>query len=441
VTDLCYLAPEASPQVFRPSEKSEDSSITELAGYKLDGCTPEALLGRMSVRDGALILPDGMSYRALVLPRVASVTPRLLRRIQVLVREGATVIGSRPVRSPSLTDYPSCDAQLKRLADELWGESSPTTELTERFVGKGRIITGTGIPPGPGQTGGGLYPEEHVIRQVLKRIGADPDFEADQHLRFTHRRDGSLDLYFVANPEPTAVAATCRFRITGKRPEFWDPVSGETRPALAFSQDHGRTTIPLELPASGSLFVLFRQPADGSGTQVKNFPEHYEVKQIAGPWTVHFDPRWGGPESAAFPILVDWTRRPEAGIKYYSGTAIYTTILTLESPASDSRQRLFLDLGRVKSMAQVKVNGTNVGILWTPPFRAEITAAICPGRNTLEVRVVNLWPNRMIGDQFLPPARRFTSSTWNPFQKDSPLLESGLLGPVELYAEVSTAGR
>jgi hypothetical protein len=139
--------------------------------------------------------------------------------------------------------------------------------------------------------------------------------------------------------------------------------------------------------------------------------------------------------------LVDWTKRPEASIKYYSGTAIYTTTLTLASPASDSTHRLFLDLGRVKSMAQVKVNGTTVGILWTPPFRAEITAAIRPGRNSLEVRVVNLWPNRMIGDQLLPPEKRFTSSTWNPFQKDSPLLESGLLGPVEVFAEVSTARR
>jgi hypothetical protein len=415
--------------------------MTELAGYKLGGCTPEALLGRVSVRDGFLILPDGMSYRALVLPRVPSMTPRLLRKIQVLVEGGATVIGARPVRSPSLMDYPSCDAQVKRLADELWGESSPATEIAERFVGKGRIITGAGSPPGPAQTGGGLYPEEHVIRQVLDRTGVVPDFEADRHLRLTHRRDGAVDLYYVANSQPTTVAATCRFRLTGKRPELWDPVSGETRPALAFRQDHGRTTIPLELPASGSLFVLFRQPADELGSQGRKFPEHRGIKQITGPWTVHFDPRWGGPESVAFPTLVDWTRRPEASIKYYSGTAIYTTTLTLESPASDSPQRLFLDLGRVKSLAQVKVNGTDVGILWTPPFRAEITRAIRPGMNSLEVRVVNLWPNRMIGDQLLPPEKRFTSSTWNPFQRDSPLLESGLLGPVEVFAEVSTARR
>ena len=116
VADLCYLAPEASPQVFRPFGKSEESGMTELAGYKLDGCTPEALLSRMSVRDGFLILPDGMSYRALVLPSVPSMTPRLLRKIQALVQEGATVIGARPVRSSSLTDYPNCDAQVKRLA-------------------------------------------------------------------------------------------------------------------------------------------------------------------------------------------------------------------------------------------------------------------------------------------------------------------------------------
>ena len=434
VADLCYLAPEASPQVFQPSSKSADSLMTELAGYKLDGCTPEALLSRMSVKDGLLILPDGMSYRALVLPRVPSMTPRLLRKIKALVQEGATVIGARPVRSPSLSDLPNCDEQVRRLANELWGQSSSTTEIVERSVGKGRIFTGAGIQPSPGQNGGELYPDEHVMRQILDRIGVTPDLEADRNLRFAHRRDGGGDIYFVANPDPTTARAICRFRLTGKQPELWDPVTGQTRPAEAFRQEKGQTIIPLELPPSASLFVLFRQPADTLRSEGTNFPEHSGIKKLNGPWTVRFDPRWGGPESAAFPILVDWTKRPEAGIKYYSGTAIYTTTLTLASPAPGSGQRLFLDLGRVKSLAQVKVNGTDLGILWTPPFRLELTRAIRPGENQLEVRVVNLWPNRMIGDQFLPPEKRFTSSTWNPFQKDSPLLESGLLGPVEVLA-------
>ena len=169
---------------------------------------------------------------------------------------------------------------MKRLAHELWGESRSAAEITERPVGKGRIITGAGIQPGPGQTGGELYPEERVIRQILDRIGVVPDFEADRDLRFTHRRDGAIDVYFVANPQPTAVTATCRFRITGKRPELWDPVTGEMRLASAFRQENGRTSIPLELPPSGSLFVLFRQPSDKLHSQGRNFPEHQGVQKL-----------------------------------------------------------------------------------------------------------------------------------------------------------------
>ena len=311
VADLCYLAPEASPQVFRPSGKDDDSHVTELAGYKRDGCTPEAFLNRMSVKDGSLTLPDGMSYRALVLPRVPSMTPRLLRKIRMLVEGGATVIGAPPVRSPGLTDYPSCDQQVKRLADELWGDRSPAAEIAERRLGKGRILAGAGISPSQDQNAGGLYPDEHIIRQVLDRIGVAPDFEADRDLRFAHRRDRAVDVYFVANPQPATVEATCRFRMTGKLPELWDPVTGETRPALAFRQENGRTLVPLELPPSGSLFVLFRQPAEKLRSEGRNSPEPHVVQEVNGPWTVQFDPRWGGPGAVKFPALVDWTSRQE----------------------------------------------------------------------------------------------------------------------------------
>ena len=253
---------------------------------------------------------------------------------------------------------------------------------------------------------------------------------------------GAIDVYFVANPQPATVEATCRFRMTGKRPELWDPVTGETRPALAFRQENGRTLVPLELPPSGSLFVLFRQPAEKISSNGRNSPEPHVVQEVNGPWTVHFDPRWGGPGDVTFPALVDWTSRPEPGIKYYSGTAIYSTTFTLASPAPDS------DAAALPRSGPREIAGPGEG-QWHGPGHcsgpllsaSEITRALRPGMNSLEVRVVNLWPNRMIGDQLLPPEKRFTSSTWNPFRKDSPLLESGLLGPVEVVAEVSTARR
>ncbi|MGC8640169.1 MAG: glycosylhydrolase-like jelly roll fold domain-containing protein, partial [Isosphaeraceae bacterium] len=228
-------------------------------------------------------------------------------------------------------------------------------------------------------------------------------------------------------------------RLTGRLPEFWDPLTGEIRTASSFRQDNGRTILPLELPESGSLFVVFRQPTEQLVARGRNTLDLERRAELAGPWTVNFDPRWAGPESVVFPALVDWTSRPEPGIKYYSGSAVYTR--EFELPAADGKpsRRLFLDLGRLRSMAQVTLNGKNVGIRWTFPFRVEITSAIKPGTNRLEVRVVNRWPNRMIGDQFLPPDQRFTWSTWNPFQQDSPLVESGLLGPVTVWSEKASA--
>lgn len=435
VADLCFLLPEASPQVFRPCVASPDGSVNDLPGFKLDGCTPETLLARATVRDGRVVFPDGMSYRALVLPAIPAVTPRLLRKLEGLIKAGVTVIGNAPSRSPGLADYPGCDAEVKRLAAAIWGGNSATPGIVDRTFGKGRVFCGVSICQGTDQNSGQLYPQGPVLRQVLDRLGVTPDFESDQRLRFAHRRDGPVDLYFVSNPANAPITATCQFRLTGKLPEFWDPLTGQIRNASSYRQESGRTVLSLELASSGSLFVVFRQPTDQLEARGRNVPELDRLTELSGPWTVHFDPRWGGRETVVFPTLVDWTRRPEPGIKYYSGSAVYRRQFELPGAESKTNRRLFLDLGRLRSLAQVKVNGKDLGILWTPPFRVEITSALHPGTNVLEVRVVNRWPNRMIGDQFLPPAKRFTSSTWNPFTKESPLVESGLLGPVTIWSQ------
>ena len=258
-------------------------------------------------------------------------------------------------------------------------------------------------------------------------MGVAPDFESDRGLRFAHAAMVA-DLYFVSNPEPSTVAATCRFRVTGKRPELWDPVTGEIRMASFPSGKRmaGRFS-PWSLPPAVRFLSSSASATDRLAPRGRNSPD-LDRRELTGPWTVHFDPD-GADRVGVFQTLADWTSRPEPGIKYYSGSAVYTPNYDLH--ASGRPRRLFLDLGRVKSFAQVKVNGKDLGILWTPPFRVEITGACTPA-NALEVLVVNRWPNRMIGDQLLPPEKRYTSSTWSPFKKDSPLVESGLLGPVEV---------
>ena len=227
------------------------------------------------------------------------------------------------------------------------------------------------------------------------------------------------------------------FRVSGKQPEIWNPVTGHRRDAAAFSQKNGRTTVPLHFNPRGSVFVVFRQPIakTASGSAGSNAPMFEAVKTIAGPWTVNFDPKWGGPRQVTFDKLVDWTKRPEKGIKYYSGTAVYHHTFTIDKMPGHG-QRLILNLGAVHVVASVKVNGKDLGVVWTKPFRVDITSAAHAGKNTMQITVVNLWPNRLIGDSMLPKDKRLTVTNQHKFSAATPLYPSGLDGPVTL--EVAT---
>ncbi|MCX5653163.1 MAG: glycosyl hydrolase [Planctomycetota bacterium] len=408
VADILYLDGEGAPNVFRPPASATLNGLPDRRGYNFDGCAPGTLIERASVKDGRIVFPDGMSYRLLVLPRVDAMTPALLRKIKQLTDGGAIVLGTPPQQSPSLVNYPACDAEAKELASQI--RSEPVAKSSD------------------------LYPTYDVVAGRLAKLGVPPDFDSNGDLRYTHRRDGNAEVYFVSNRTDRNVNAACTFRLAGKQPELWDPMTGACRLATAFTEANGSTSVPLEFAPHGSLFVVFRQPA-GAPKSGSNFPSFKRVCELTGPWEVCFDPKWGGPERVTFAALDDWSKRPEDGIKFYSGAATYRQEFSLQS----SGDQMFLDLGKVAVMARVKLNGTDLGIVWTDPYRVDITAAAKPGVNTLEITVVNLWPNRLIGDQSLPEGKRFTWSTWNPFNKDSPLLVSGLLGPVQILSTERTA--
>ncbi|MFV2066899.1 MAG: glycosylhydrolase-like jelly roll fold domain-containing protein [Pirellulales bacterium] len=265
-----------------------------------------------------------------------------------------------------------------------------------------------------------------------------PDFEADALIRYAHRRTEEREIYFVANRQPQPVAARCVFRVTGRRPELWDPVRGTVRPLPDFAQQDGRTTIPLRFEPHQSFFVVF--PKDtaavpkATGTRV-NFRKLVTVGQIDGPWKVTFDTTAGGPPATTFTTLDDWSRRPEAAIKYYAGIATYHRTFDLP-PSLQGRagRTMVLDLGQVHELARVRLNGSDLGIVWCAPWRVDITRALQQGKNQLEIDVANLWPNRLIGDKSVPPERRVTRTNFNPYRPDAPLLPSGLLGPVTLMA-------
>jgi hypothetical protein len=256
-------------------------------------------------------------------------------------------------------------------------------------------------------------------------------------LDYIHRSDGNTDIYFIANRTNAWTDAHCLFRVTHKAPELWDPISGLMTPAATFPVSPGHTGLALRFAPYGSMFVVFRKPLTPqvAGAPRENFPAFSSPHELAGPWTVRFDPKWGGPESVVFDQLVSWTQRPEEGIKYYSGTATYRTTFDLPETPRRPGEHLTLDLGDVKSLAEVHLNGKDLGVLWALPFRVDVTDAIKPTGNRLEIEVVNFWPNRIIGDQFLPPEKRFTRTNIRKLTKDTPLMDSGLLGPMRLLVE------
>ncbi len=497
------------------------------AGYDFDACNADVLLEMVSVKDGRLVLNNGIEYRVLLLPDDRTMSPKLLARIRELVEAGAVVVGPRPKHAPGLADYPGCDHQVHATADALWGPEAEAGAAAEeapavdRTVGKGRVFWGP------------------TFEEIFSRLNLVPDFAGrsaeGEPLGYIHRRNDEADWYFVANPATTPVEAPCAFRVAGRQPELWDPQTGFiTRPAV-YREVDGRTILPIRFEPAGSVFVVFRDVRKGDSIQaVKRdgktilstgadsgpgdaildeferanapvqalYPEisgspkievvkssdggitalvwesgKYELVSsdgrtipvavdalpdpvaVDGSWQVRFPPG-GTPESVTLDRLISWTEHERPEVRYFSGTAVYAKTIHVPAELFGNNRRLYLDLGKVAVIAEAKLNEKDLGILWKPPFRVDATEALKAGENRLEIRVTNLWPNRLIGDEQFPPdcrygptgvggrilewpewflegkprpePRRRTFSSWKHYDKDSPLLESGLLGPVTI---------
>jgi hypothetical protein len=577
VADACYFYGEEGPNTL-PGRRGLRPELPQ--GYDYDGCDATVVLQQMRVRGGRIVLPDGVSYRLLVLPDSPFMTQAMVRKIRDLVRAGATVVGPKPSKSPSLSGYPRSDEEVRQVAEEVWGGGDGNSAQKHEY-GRGRVIRGGGL------------------QEVLSEMGLKPDFEyaspaRDARLAYIHRAAGDTDIYFVSNQHYRSEDVDCTFRVSGKAPELWSPDTGAMEVAPVYREKDGRVTVPIRFDPAGSVFVVFRgragredhlasvtrsgpalpkpppakieirqaryEPVRGQGgvdvtarvaamvadgqysipatneafgdptpqvfkrlrvqylldgkpmqkTAAENeildlvegqeqvLPPPFEVstnpsgrvellpwqpgeyewrtsrgglKKIAvpqaadtftleGPWDLRFPPGWGAPASARFDRLVSWSDHGDPGVKYFSGTAEYVKEFDVPAGMLGSGRALDLDLGRVKNFAEVKLNGRNLGVLWKAPFGLDVSGSVKPGRNVLSVRVTNLWPNRLIGDEQgpegapdavewrgeaiakwppwllerspRPPSGRFTFTTWRFYRKDSPLLESGLLGPVIL---------
>ncbi|MFD2872773.1 glycosyl hydrolase [Mucilaginibacter ximonensis] len=389
-------------------EQMKSTPALPAPGYDHDNCNLDVLLHRVSVKNGRLVLPDGMSYKMLVLPNQPKIAYQALQKIAALVNGGAVVVGPRPEGLTGLVLNAAEKEKSRKVIAELWSGS-----------GKRHVIS------------------NKSASEVLTSINLRPDFEyiglsGAGEIDWIHRRVGNDDIYFVASRWDTPEKLNATFRVSGKQPELWDPVTGEIRPAKAFTQSHGRTTVPLEFDPRGSVFVVFRKaiPVNVIGSSIANYPGYNILENISGSWGLHFDPKWGGPANMVIDSLKDWTKFDDYNIKHYSGTAIYNR--TFNITKADAGKKLYLNLGEVHEEAVVKLNGVELGVVWTKPARIDISKAIHAGYNKLEVKVVNLWPNRLIGDEPLPQEKRFTLTNIHKFSKDTPLFPSGLIGPVSL---------
>jgi hypothetical protein len=644
----------------------EQLKPTPPEGYYYDVANEEAILTRMKAENGAIVLPDGLSYRVLILPEDKRLNLEVLRKVRDLVKEGVALVGPKPEVNPGLTGYPASDSELRQIADEVWGELNGTT-VTERSYGKGRVFWG--LP----------------LATVLDKLGIKPDCaitsrSSDAPINFIHRRAEGTEIYFVANRRRRPEDVVCTFRVKDKQPELWDPETGDITPLTIYGKTDAGIRIPLQLSPAGSVFVVFRSPAtarhfrsiakggkpiaatvpfpafqpgnqrnvtndftisvwikpdldsyttakgdmshdvpnrslvisppegdtvygtghvscgllagrnlvavlerdhvnwhtvistpmpisgwahvalvyksgapsvyvdgklvgqaeasgavvhpgvndcreregaeyfDGDMSDPELFKEalsqeriralaaasppgpieppevewasgmssdllfwqngSYTLErstgkstlkisgigkpvEIAGPWQVSFPPNLGAPPEVTLPELISLHRHSDPGVKYFSGTATYSKQITLSPSAASGDRRLYLDLGWVHAMAQVRLNGKDLGLLWKPPYRVDITSAARHGENKLEVLVTNQWVNRLIGDEQLPPENeygpdgaikvipewflqgkpkppgaRITFATWKHYSKDSPLLVSGLVGPVCLRTAI-----
>jgi hypothetical protein len=420
VADLAYLLDEGAPSTMPIWGTGLNPAPPE--GYDYDYINVDALINRTSVSsDGRLTLPDGMSYAVLVLPNTGRMTLPVLRKINELVKSGATVIGPRPVRTPGLSGYPDSEENLNALVSDTWGDLDGISR-TRRVYGKGKVFWAT------------------PVKIVLELTGINPDIEygkpLDSKIDWIHRRTEEADIYFIVNSSDSSLETEIRFRITGKEAEIWDPVTGKIQPA-GYLILGGRTTVPVHMTERQSVFIVFRNKTTISERSV-NQATPVSVVTLEGPWEISFPPDLGAPAKITIDTLKSWTINKDDGVKYFSGTAVYSKLFEASKAFLQQGSKLILDLGKVGDIAEVTVNGTSAGILWNVPFRADITGLIIKGTNRIEIKVTNEWTNRLVGDMKTAQGKKILNSPL--FVRGVVLNESGLLGPVKILKYTDAGG-
>jgi len=430
VADACYYYGDQAPNFYPAYHDVPQKPIPESLGkgYDYDVVNSDVILNRMSVKNGRIILPDGLSYSLLVLPDQDDIPLDILHKLELMVKDGATIIGRKPLTVPGMNNYSEQNRDLSQIVDRMWEGIDGKNKMINNY-GKGRVIYGL------------------TAKEVLSTEGIDPDFihEYPSGLDFIHRQSGESDIYFIRNTSGKFYSGDCSFRITGKYPELWDPSTGNQVRLEEFIDENGRISMNLDLESGASVFVVFTGNKRSISVISKKTSGADKSTIIDGNWRVTFPEGWGAPAEASFDRLISWTESDNEGIKYFSGTACYHKTISIQE-VDIHNTRIELSLGEVCDVAEVYLNGKSAGILWKMPYNLDITELVQTGENDLKIEVVNQWVNRLTGDMLSDPGDRFCRTNQPYITRDDMgydnwveggdetfrLKTSGLLGPVKL---------
>lgn len=479
VGDLLYYYGDSVPN-FAPAKHINPSLGY---GYDYDVTNTDIIINKLNVKDGKLVLPHGQEYQVLVLPKERYMNYEVLKKIEYLVKSGATVVGPKPLESCGLKDWKQNKSKVIELANKIWGKCDGK-HITENNYGKGKVVWGKSL------------------KQIMKEKNVDPDFEffgnvETTKIDFIHRKVKDAEIYFISNTSNQKIFGNAIFRVSGKQPEMWSPVAGNIIKSNIFSEEKGKTILPFNLEAKGSVFVVFNsnnnekhinkiikdekvifpiKEANKNSTQffsenqiknnsllfyesgkyilyktdgkskIINIEKKISELELKGEWQVNFPKKSKGVGNVTFKNLQSWTKSNEFDIKFFSGMATYQKEFSIPLNYRLNELSVILDLGTVFDVAHIYINGKDAGISWVKPNKIDVSNLVKTGKNTIRVEVANTWHNRLCGDAKLPLNDRITKSNitrlpnpWANLMEDIPLdkksgkynlQESGLIGPV-----------
>lgn len=445
VADVCYFIGEELPN---DAIQRQDLNPGLPFGYNYDSINRDALLTRTKAENGKIVLPDGVSYKMLVLPQNTRMSPEVAKKIGELASAGVLIIGPKPISSFTLKDYQNNDAELKKIVANTWKNVVEKAQPAELLAKIGLTFDVEFMNTDMSWIHRGTKVMQRHKNWNPKEIDANVKHLPESKMEYSsttfaacHRRTSDADFYFVSNQELHDREVQVAFRITGKQPELWHPETGDMRPITNWEVRNGRTYIPLRFSPAESYFIVFRDEAKVPAKKTENFAKLDELQKIEGPWTVKFEPNRGAPVQIELSDLISLSKHNETGVKHFSGIATYERKINIAQNIlkRGEKERIILDLGEVNDIAEVTLNGTKLQAVWKPPFLLDITDIVKTGENTIKIDVANTWKNRLLADAALPKDKRLTWTLfreekldWFGAKKDQVVVTSGLIGPLTI---------